>query len=282
MRIRKYLKRGITVILTFAMILILCQPFSDISFSPAAELKAEGTDTADSEEVPSVTDETYDYNDIQSDNSESECTTGGLQDSYHAPDAENSDFYGAGALSAQSAMPSSYSLRDDNKTTEVKNQGSFPVCWAFAAAANMESNSLIDGTGTQDLSELHTAYYSYNNTESDTLGFTAGDTLVSTPYALHLGRARESIFDLADWRGPVADSILPYSSASLDLSSPDIAYTNDAAHLQNAYYINIAENPDIVKQLITSVGSASLSYCSDGGNWSTSKYYNSKNIWMVS
>jgi C1A family cysteine protease len=53
------------------------------------------------------------------------------------------------------ALPAAFDWRDSGKVTVPKNQGGCGSCYAFAFLGNFESRLLIDGAGTQDLSENH-------------------------------------------------------------------------------------------------------------------------------
>lgn len=59
---------------------------------------------------------------------------------------------------AQEALPDYYDLREEGLVTEVKDQGRNETCWAFALASVMESNALVRGYGTNDVSEYQIAY----------------------------------------------------------------------------------------------------------------------------
>ena len=41
-----------------------------------------------------------------------------------------------------SIVPTSYDLRTKNRTSEVRNQGSYGTCWPFAALGALESSLL--------------------------------------------------------------------------------------------------------------------------------------------
>ncbi|MEG1360815.1 MAG: lectin like domain-containing protein, partial [Clostridia bacterium] len=67
----------------------------------------------------------------------------------------------------RAAFPSTFDLRDKGVVTPVKNQNPWPTCWSFGANAAAESSLMtalglrVDTTGPLDLSELHTAWFSY-------------------------------------------------------------------------------------------------------------------------
>lgn len=52
-------------------------------------------------------------------------------------------------------LPSSWDWRDYGKVTSVKNQPSSGACWAFAMLGSYEGALLVDGQGSQDLSEQY-------------------------------------------------------------------------------------------------------------------------------
>ena len=56
------------------------------------------------------------------------------------------------------SLPERYDLRELGLVTEVKDQGKYGTCWAFAIANVLESNALVRGYGKYDLSEYQMAY----------------------------------------------------------------------------------------------------------------------------
>lgn len=74
----------------------------------------------------------------------------------------------------ESILPVRYDLRDSGLVTTVESQDVNYSCWAYAAAAAMESNMLKDGldqyglaSGQLDLSEHQLAYFTYASRSSD-------------------------------------------------------------------------------------------------------------------
>ena len=77
----------------------------------------------------------------------------------------------------ESSLPSKYDLRDYNRLTSVKNQGSEGLCWDFAATASMESNILTNPElsskagdtpyKTLDLSERGNTWYIHTNFDDE-------------------------------------------------------------------------------------------------------------------
>ena len=67
-----------------------------------------------------------------------------------------------------SVSDQSYNSYTDGKTTIPKNQYHTGLCWNFSAISTVESNSIVKGLGTFDLSEAHLAYSILGGTYSDT------------------------------------------------------------------------------------------------------------------
>ena len=55
-------------------------------------------------------------------------------------------------------LPSKYDLRDEGRSTSVKDQGDYGFCWSFASTASMESNIL-----TKKLDNAQTISLIYQN-----------------------------------------------------------------------------------------------------------------------
>ena len=111
------------------------------------------------------------------------------------------------------SLPVRYDLRDYGRVSEVRDQGSWGTCWAFAALSALESSLLPD-----EKCEFSVDHLAMNN------GFNAdlddgGDYNMALAY-------------MASWRGPVTEAQDPYGDGKYEdgLSA--------AVHLQDAVIIN--------------------------------------------
>lgn len=154
----------------------------------------------------------------------------------------------------------------------VRNQGSFGTCWAFSSVALAELD-LLQNHGLQtDLSELQLAYFTYNSaTDRDPLGGTANDSNTMRSgynFAQTGGNLLFSSRALANWVGYVDEASAPYENtydATINGLNPELAYGSNTVHLKNAYYINILENPELVKAMVKEYGGAGISYYAADG-----------------
>lgn len=166
----------------------------------------------------------------------------------------------------------------------VRNQGSFGTCWAFSSVALAELDLLQNHATQADLSELQLSYFTYHSaTEKDPLGGTCNDSnklYSGYNFAQVGGNLLFSSRALANWVGYVDETSAPYENTVDVISSglnPELAYGSNTVHLKSAYYINILENPEIVKAMVKEYGGAGISYYADdddiGFNETNSCYY---------
>ena len=157
----------------------------------------------------------------------------------------------------------------------ARNQNPYGTCWAFSSMGLAEFdliNDSLNGNGefdsNIDLSELQLAYFTYNSVV-DPLGGTEGDSAkyynekATESYLNYGGNYEMASRRLAQWYGPVDESLVPYEKAAdtIDNGLDDsYAFGQDEAHLENAYLINIKENADDVKQQIMEHGAAGIMY----------------------
>jgi C1A family cysteine protease len=168
-------------------------------------------------------------------------------------------------VTGKGTIPSAYMNSLSKLTAKyppVRNQSIYNTCWAFSAAGMAELDLITDNKSadsTIDLSEAQIAYSTYHSL-ADAFGGTAGDSLKpAADYLRFGGSVAFASRTLLQWKGVVKESLMPYGSSSSLLSSySSYTVSQDVAHLQNAYIINIHEDQDSVKQEIINHGSAAI------------------------
>lgn len=174
-------------------------------------------------------------------------------------------------VEAYSDLPESYQL-DKTQYPDVRDQGSYGTCWAFAALGLSEYDLINKGLADKniDLSELQLAYYTYNSV-LDPLGGTKGDQSKyyngSTSYSyLNRGGMYEyAVRRLSQWSGAVSENDVPYNVQNINSVlnqglSDEYAYSKDIAHLENAYVMSLKNNTDGVKRAIMNNGAVGVQY----------------------
>ena len=186
------------------------------------------------------------------------------------------DYEGEIAPLMSDSLPSQY-IPESGTLPLTRSQNPYGSCWAHSAMALAETDMMRneDAPSDADYSELHLAYFSYNGPVDDPLGglegdanYCAGNTFMDQGGNLVLAQ-----YVLANWVGAADESAAPYSRAADALAnglSKEIAFT-DVAHLQNAFQINLQENPDIAKRMIQKYGGVGTSYRD------ADQFYNSTN-----
>ena len=162
---------------------------------------------------------------------------------------------------------------------ENRNQNPYGTCWAFASTGLAEFDLINDGLAskdTVDFSELQLAYFTYNFV-TDPLGGTEGDVAryyndnVTYSYLNRGGNFEYSLRRLSQWIGVADESDVSYSQAGATISGSSIddkyAYGYDKAHLENAYEINIRQQPDQVKEMIEQNGAVGAMYYDRESAW---------------
>ena len=183
------------------------------------------------------------------------------------------------------ALPALYDPRQSEEALiPLKDQNPYGCCWAFAALGACEASMVKKGVSANsiDLSERHLAYYFYKkgSETADPLGGTLGDynaNITAQSYLDIGGNNLLTIWHLASWCGPVAEEEAPYTGLLANkqadeagllglANSTQMAYGQDAFHLQNAYVIDIGESyqneslRNTVKELILQHGALAMSY----------------------
>ena len=119
----------------------------------------------------------------------------------------------------ESSLPSEYDLRDYNRVTSVKNQGSEGLCWDFAATASMESSILSqpelsakegdNPSQTLDLSERGHTWYIHTDFEDESSPL-YGDYMQDPSKGSKGGSADIVAQGLSAGFGAYPENLLPY------------------------------------------------------------------------
>lgn len=159
-------------------------------------------------------------------------------------------------------IPTQYSSSDLGYVTGIKAQENFGVCYSFATISAIEADCVKNegfSRENTDFSEWGLSYFLFHPV-NDPLGLLKNDRMEihsGDSYLLFGGNFIFSMCSLANWKGVHTEEKAPYSvvksnpSASLDNT---LAY-DDCMHLENAYMIDAAKDPNGIKSLIMDLGS---------------------------
>ena len=194
---------------------------------------------------------------------------------------DNYSYIDGTEITKAAAYPSTYKTAN---LPDVRDQGSYGVCWAFSTISLIETNLIKNNLVSKDidLSELHLVNYTYNCV-NDPLGGLEGDiNKFDTSYGSVMqygGNVEMAANSLLDWEGAVNEDVVPYTieyvrQVENNQLDDSLAYGKDVAHVQNFYRVNTTSKED-VKKAVMDYGAVSISYWSDqSSDWST-QYYNS-------
>ena len=194
---------------------------------------------------------------------------------------DNYSYIDGTEITKAAAYPSTYKTAN---LPDVRDQGSYGVCWAFSTISLIETNLIKKNLVSNDidLSELHLVNYTYNCV-NDPLGGLEGDiNKFDTSYGSVMqygGNVEMAANSLLDWEGAVNEDVVPYTieyvrQVENNQLDDSLAYGKDVAHVQNFYRVNTTSKED-VKKAVMDYGAVSISYWSDqSSDWST-QYYNS-------
>ena len=194
---------------------------------------------------------------------------------------DNYSYIDGTEITKEAAYPSTYKTAN---LPDVRDQGSYGVCWAFSTISLIETNLIKKNLVSNDidLSELHLVNYTYNCV-NDPLGGLEGDiNKFDTSYGSVMqygGNVEMAANSLLDWEGAVNEDVVPYTTEYVrqvenNQLDDSLAYGKDVAHVQNFYRVNTTSKED-VKKAVMDYGAVSISYWSDqSSDWST-QYYNS-------
>ena len=194
---------------------------------------------------------------------------------------DNYSYIDGTEITKAAAYPSTYKTAN---LPDVRDQGSYGVCWAFSTISLIETNLIKNNLVSNDidLSELHLVNYTYNCV-NDPLGGLEGDInkfdTSRGSVMQYGGNVEMAANSLLDWEGAVNEDVVPYTieyvrQVENNQLDDSLAYGKDVAHVQNFYRVNTTSKED-VKKAVMDYGAVSISYWSDqSSDWST-QYYNS-------
>jgi C1A family cysteine protease/uncharacterized protein YjdB len=174
-------------------------------------------------------------------------TSEGHSPSYIPPPLQRYEGKADTTIASSAMYPVSYDLRETGRITDIRSQGDYGSCWAFASLASLESYLKQDTT--VDLSENNLMWNSgFDITPDD-----GGNYTMATAY-------------LARWSGPVSESSDPYGSPQKTGLEP-IYHVQEVASIPNL--------PSAIKQALMDGGALYTSMYS--GLFASNDYYNSEN-----
>ncbi|NLT10735.1 MAG: hypothetical protein GXY08_14755 [Ruminococcus sp.] len=146
--------------------------------------------------------------------------------------------YGSSSSSAAEEFPASFDMRTDGSLNGVKDQGPYGTCWTHSSAASAES-SVMAIDPTVDLSEMHTAYFTYAGPMQK--GY---DSSLEYYEILDLGGKASDVVNLwSQWMGPVREEKLPYGDPEIFAKQEIRDLCNEADyHLRNAYLFDLEKD----------------------------------------
>ncbi len=166
-------------------------------------------------------------------------------------DEENNTAYITSINSEKMSWPDKYDLRDYNKVSVVRDQGSWGTCWAFASLSALESSLLPDEKWQFSVDHLVMENgFRSNVTEG-------GDYNMALAY-------------LTGWKGPVMEEEDPYGDGQ------SVQGLKAAVHLQEAVIIN-ERDYDQIKSLIFRYGAVQSAIYSQPDIRELSEYYSEEN-----
>jgi hypothetical protein len=184
------------------------------------------------------------------------------------------DYSKKGGVSVQANLPSAFDYRDNNSKflTDVRDQGIYGSCWAFAALASASGSLVKRKVKTQafPLSPLQLVYAVYKNSSG---GYypDSGHTPLGSG-----GNNFRALAAMSRWHAPVDEKKYPYEGAERydvgESKFSSAALTQSDYHLDEmiAYPTPMGENErlsqdnlDIVKTAIMETGPLFVAYKAD-------------------
>lgn len=192
---------------------------------------------------------------------------------FYNEDGEEVDLSGLNTssfLRKRVMVPAKYDLRDESRSTSVKDQGNYGFCWSFASNASMESNiitkKLVNSTGDEvDLSESGGAWFSCNGV-TDPTDSTFGDHRDDPSNGTMGGNAVDAAESMSSGYGAYPEELAKYDAV-------DYGY-NEALRYYSDYKLKdfsfLPEDFNLIKQRIMEKGAMYYAYkCFDANYYET-------------
>lgn len=164
-------------------------------------------------------------------------------------DVSDATYTVADTSESSSIVPSRYDLREKYRVSEVKNQGIYGTCWAFATATALESSVLPERTGALAIDHMVLA----NGLKGDF--YKEGSQSISMAY-------------LAAWMGPVYEKDDAYGDEETDKSLTPVY------HVQEMKKIGVKDY-DTIKEAVFKYGGVQTSiYNTIKATQGSTRYFN--------
>lgn len=149
-------------------------------------------------------------------------------------------------------FPAKYDLRDKNRVSEIKNQGIYGTCWAFAAISALESSMMPEQKNIFSVDNMI-----FNNSFKLNL-YDGGEYTMGMAY-------------LAAWQGPIYDEQDPYGDNKFEKNVSPVAHVQEMRVIEGKAY-------DKIKEAVFKYGGVQTSlYSTIKSAQSYSPYYNRNN-----
>ncbi len=168
------------------------------------------------------------------------------------------------------ALPSAFDLRDEDRSTSVKDQGSHGFCWSFASTASMESNILTQNIGNAtsenlDLSESGGAWFSCNGV-ADQNDSTYGDHRNDPYNGTQGGNAIDAAESISSGYGAYPEKLAKYGDVNGGYREA-LRYYSDYRFKDFSF---LPEDINLIKQRIMEKGAMYYAYkCFDDNYYET-------------
>ncbi len=169
------------------------------------------------------------------------------------------------------ALPSKYDLRDEGRSTSVKDQGAYGFCWSFASIASMESNIITKkfDNATRDnldLSESGGSWFSCNGTP-DKSDSTYGDHRDDPSNGADGGTAELAAESISSGYGAYPEELAKYDDIENGYHEA-LRYYSD---YKLKDYSKLPEDINLIKQRLMEKGAMYYAYACFWENYYTTE-----------